>query len=162
MPQWIYWQVLSDLQMGVANIALYGNNASVAAEAVHMGQGVGEWYQQESEAAFEFAAKYVGGRSSGAWVAFRESVWPLYKNMTDYEFDLSLTNAAECRVGLDVRTAPKARLVPVVPNKTFSNQSSIGPWESRYGAWARRFKPGVVAELALAEGLRRRLEQQLW
>ena len=59
-PQWEYWRLLSDLQMGVSNIALYGDDASVAADGTHMGRQVGARYQHEFGAAMEFAAKYVG------------------------------------------------------------------------------------------------------
>ena len=157
-PQWIYWRLLSDLQMGVSNIALYGNDASVAADGTHMKEVVGARYQQEFEAAFEFAARYVGhwgdaSTSPGAWIAFRESATVLgdYNNKTtDYEFHMSLLNKEEATVGLDART--DGQPVPVVPNRTRANQSSIGPPDSRFGAWARRLKPGVAAQLGLAEG----------
>eukprot|EP01043_Picozoa_sp_COSAG02_P008582 COSAG02_NODE_277_length_25939_cov_108.963971_9_plen_638_part_00 len=160
-PQWIYWRLLSDLQMGVSNIALYGNDASVAADGVHMGAQVGARYQQEFEAAMEFAARYVGHWANpetapGAWVAFRESVSKLggyNKNVTDYSFGLRLLNKDEATVGLDARTSGKP--VPIVANKTLANQSSIGPPDSRYGAWARRLRAGVAAHLEL--DIRRRV-----
>ena len=50
-PQWVYWRLLSDLRMGVSNIALYGNDASVAADGMHMGHAVGPRYQHEFNAA---------------------------------------------------------------------------------------------------------------
>jgi hypothetical protein len=166
-PQWIYWRLLSDLQMGVANIALYGNDASVAADGVHMGQQVGTRYQQEFESAMEFAAQYVGhwanpATSPGAWVAFRESVSELggyNKNVTDYTFGLRLLNKDEATVGLDARTSGKP--VPIVANKTLAGQYSIGPPESRYGAWARRLRAGVAAQLELDVGARGRRRRRI-
>ena len=159
-PQWIYWRLLSDLQMGVQNIALYGNDASVAANGMHMGQQVGPRYQKEFEAAMAFASKYVGHWANpetapGAWVAFRQSVSPLggyNKNVTDYSFHLRLLNKEEATIGLDARTSGTP--VPIVPNKTLANQSSIGPPDSRYGAWARKLRTGISAELELDIGPR--------
>lgn len=149
-PQWEYWRLLSDLQMGVSNIALYGNDVSVAADGVHMGNQVGVRYQSEFRAAMKFAAKYVGHwatpeTSPGAWVAFRESVSVLggyNMNVTDYEFHVRLLNKAEATVGLDARTSGVP--VPVVDNRTRANQSSIGNPDSRYGAWARKLKVGTL------------------
>jgi hypothetical protein len=157
-PQWVYWRLLSDLQMGVSNIAIYGNDASVAADGTHMKEEVGARYQQEFGAALEFAASYVGHwakpqTAPGAWVAFRESVTPLgsYSNVTDYEFHMRLVNPVDATIGLDARTAGAP--VPAVANRTLGNESSIGPPDSRYGAWARQLKAGVAAELELATGL---------
>ena len=107
-PQWNYWRLLSDLHMGVGNIALYGSDAAVAADATHMGEVVSSQYQREFNDAFEFAAKYVGyqsnaSQSPGAWIAFRESVSDLgsYNNVTDYQFLLSLTNPAQATIGME-------------------------------------------------------------
>ena len=62
--QYTYWRVLSDLNLGVSMIAVYGNDLEKANDP-------------EFRAAFDFAARYAGyhaspSKSPGAWVALRE------------------------------------------------------------------------------------------
>ncbi|MFB3829731.1 MAG: beta-galactosidase [Bryobacteraceae bacterium] len=62
--QYNYWRLLSDLNMGVSMIAIYGADLEQAAEP-------------EFRDAFAFAARYAGyhaspSRAPGAWVALRE------------------------------------------------------------------------------------------
>ena len=62
--QYNYWRLLSDLNLGIARIAIYGADLAHAAEP-------------EYRAAFDFADRYAGYQASpslapGAWVALRE------------------------------------------------------------------------------------------
>lgn len=100
-PQYLYWRILSDLNMGVGKIAVYAGDLQVARvgyRSFRVGNGVftpspcpGEpdvegktstivnipIYQDEFRKTFEFANKYAGqtdpATAPGAWVAFRGS-----------------------------------------------------------------------------------------
>ena len=155
-PQWNYWRVLSDLNMGIAYVALYSNDLTVAAGGKHNGRDVGSDYQAEFNRAFEFAAKYAGyaaypSQAPGAWIAFRQSRTdfspPDYgKRVTDYAMHMTLENPQDT-VGLDARKDGDD--VPVVAGRTIAGLKSIGPYQQRYGAWARKLKAGAVMRLRL-------------
>jgi hypothetical protein len=154
-PQWNYWRLLSDLALGVSDIALYGEDLTVALAATHLGRNVGSDYQLEFDQAFQFAARHAGYHADpqnapGAWIAFRESItnYPrsAYRQLTDYKRFLTLLNPQNT-VGLDARRDGVA--VPLVANRTAVNEQSIGPYNSRFGAWARSLPAGATAELQL-------------
>ncbi len=156
-PQWNYWRLLADLALGVSDIALYGADLQVANSAVHDGHNVGADYQSEFNLAFRFAASYAGYHadpvnSPGAWVAFRQSTTAFpasasaYAQLTDFTRFLTLVNPQET-VGLDARK--DGTPVPFVVNKTLASEQSIGPYNSRFGAWARSIPAGHIAELQL-------------
>ncbi len=154
-PQWNYWRVLSDLHLGISYVALYGNDLIVAASGKHNGRDVGSDYQAEFNRAFEFASKYAGyaaypAQSPGAWIAFRESLtqYPTdyAKRVTDYSMHITLGNPQDT-VALDARRDGEP--VPVVAGRTVAGIKSIGPYQQRYGAWAREVKQGAVMKLQI-------------
>lgn len=120
--QWNYWRLLSDLNMGVSFIAIYGNDLSVAASGRHVGQDAAQ-YREEFTKAFEFAARYAGTHASpavapGAWVAFRHST---VNRMTQSK--------------LEKMTGDYNFLMERLPGPgTF--KTNVGPDRQRFGAWA--------------------------
>jgi hypothetical protein len=158
-PQWNYWRVLSDLNMGITYVALYGNDLTVAASGKHDGASVGSDYQAEFNRAFEFAAKYAGyaaypAKAPGAWIAFRQSQSQFAQSdyatrVTDYSMHLTLENPLDT-IALDARKDGDD--VPVVTNRTIAGLKSLGPYQQRYGAWARKLKAGSVMRLRLDPG----------
>jgi hypothetical protein len=155
-PQWNYWRLLSDLNMGVSNIALYGDDLSVAHSATRKGLTVGADYQAEFDQAFRFAARYAGHHSDaaaapGAWIAFRQSDKNLPASdynarVTDYRQYLVLLNP-EDTVPLNARKNGVS--APVIANRTVSGEYTIGPYNQRFGAWARSIAAGRKAELQM-------------
>ena len=149
-PQWNYWRLLFDLHCGVSYIALYANDMRVGIDGTYPVRGVDfsarrDAYRREFDAAFRFAATYVGYHaapetSPGAWVAFRENNVvraangmpekrrKLVRFTSDYDF-LMRRVPGDASHGLDVVT--------------------IGPDEQRFGAWARRLPAGQSMRLAL-------------
>jgi hypothetical protein len=158
-PQWNYWRLLSDLNMGVSDIALYGSDMNVAYSATHTGVNVGADYQREFDQAFRFAARYAGhhidpGSAPGAWIAFRQSITSFSPSdyntvVTDYRRFVTLLNPSATD-GLDARS--DGTPVPVIANETVAGEFSIGPYTSRFGAWARAIPAGQTAELQLDSG----------
>ena len=154
-PQWNYWRLLSDLALGVSDIALYGDDLTVANSGVHLGRGVGVDYQSEFDQAFRFAARHAGFHADavnapGAWIAFRQTTTNLpvsdYRQFTDFKRFLTLLNPQDT-IGMDARKDGAA--VPVVANRTAANEMSIGPYTSRFGSWARSLAAGRTMELQL-------------
>jgi hypothetical protein len=154
-PQWNYWRVLSDLNLGISFEALYGNDLEVAASGKHDGRDVGRDYQAEFNQAFEFAARYAGyaaypAKSPGAWIAFRQSLTKYASDygtrVTDYAMHIKLQNP-EDTIGMDSRK--DGADVPVAAGRTIPGLKSIGPYQQRYGAWARRVNAGAVMRLQL-------------
>jgi hypothetical protein len=155
-PQWNYWRVLSDLHMGIAYIALYANDLTVAASGKHNGRDVGSDYRAEFNRAFEFAAKYAGyaavpSKAPGAWIAFRQSRTDFSPSdyatrVTDYSMHITLENPQDT-VGLDARKDGDD--VTIVTGRTIAGLKSIGPYQQRYGAWARRVNAASVMQLKL-------------
>jgi hypothetical protein len=155
-PQWNYWRLLSDLNMGVSDIAVYGEDLAVAYSAAHQGRNVGADYQAEFDQAFQFAARYAGHHADpatapGAWIAFRQSVKSLSPSeyntrVTDYRRYITLLNP-EDTVPLDARKDGVP--APVIANKTVAREYTIGPYNQRFGAWARSIPVGKTAELQL-------------
>jgi hypothetical protein len=158
-PQANYWRLLSDLNMGVSDIALYGDDLTVAYSATHQGANVGSDYQSEFDQAFRFTRKYArnptdAAGSPGAWIAFRQTttdVSPSDYNtlVTDYRRFITLLNPQDT-VSLDARK--NGVLAPVVKNRTVSGEYTIGPYNQRFGAWARSIPAGNTAELQLDAG----------
>jgi len=154
-PQWNYWRLLSDLNMGVSDLALYADDVTVAQSATHYGNPVGSDYQTEFDQSFQFAARYAGhhidpASAPGAWIAFRQSITNFspsdYNQVTDYRRFMTLLNPQDT-VGLDARKDGSP--VPLVANRTVAGEQSIGPYNSRFGAWARSISSGHTAELQL-------------
>ena len=146
-PAWEYWRVLSDLHCGVKDIALYGSDMEVAAMGSYKGLDVGPKFQCEFNATFNFAARYAGSEADpstapGGWIAFRDSVSDLdgYNvNETDY-YQLLRRDPTQS-VGFDGMDARvNGTAAPVVENRTIEGLLSIGPWDQRFGAWARRLR----------------------
>ncbi|MDI1247461.1 MAG: beta-galactosidase [Lacunisphaera sp.] len=148
-PQWNYWRTLLDLHCGVSFLALYANDLAVAVTGrydVNRNQYDEKTdrrgYQQEFEAAFRFAAKYVGFHASpeispGAWVAFRENPVALATNVpSESERRLSFFNG-------DYNF-----LMERMPDQT-AGVHNIGPDNQRQGAWARVLPPAEKLELKL-------------
>lgn len=136
-PQFNYWRLLSDLNMGISFIALYGNDLEVAASGRHQRQAVPE-YREEFTRAFEFAARYAGYHASpavapGAWVAFRHST---INRMT--------------KANLEKVTGDYNFLMERLPGPG-TIQANAGPAAQRFGAWALRLAPGERASLKLNE-----------
>lgn len=166
-PQWNYWRILADLTLGMSDIALYGVDVLVATTGVHYGHDVGADYQAEFDAAFRFAARYAGFHadpvnSPGAWIAFRQTTTnipasaPDYRKLTDYRRFITLLNPQDT-IGLDARS--DGTPVPVIANKTVAGEQSIGPYYSRFGAWARAIPDGHVAQLQLDATFRNTVNQ---
>jgi uncharacterized protein (TIGR03437 family) len=154
-PQWNYWRILADLALGVSDIALYGDDLTVANSGVHLGRSVGADYRSEFDQAFRFAARHAGFHADpvnapGAWIAFRQTTTNLptgdYRQFTDFKRFLTLMNPQDT-VGMDARKDGVA--VPVVANRTAANEMSIGPYTSRYGSWARSLAAGRTMELQI-------------
>jgi len=152
-PQFNYWTLLSDLQMGISYLEVYGADLEIALNGTRNGANVGSQYQGQFDAAFRFGAKYAGyaghpDLSPGAWVAFRQSNSSLttYDAVTDYNELLSLLNP-ESTVAMDART--DGTPVPVIADLTGSGQFSIGPYWQRFGSWARKLPSGQSALLGL-------------
>jgi hypothetical protein len=140
-PQWNYWRTLIDLHCGVSFLALYANDLAVAVTGrYHVNQNHYDeekerrGYQQEFEAAFRFAAKYVGYHaapetSPGAWVAFRENHVALATNVPAVQ-DRQLSSF----------TGDYNFLMERLPDKT-TGVHNVGPENQRQGAWARVLPP---------------------
>lgn len=159
-PQWNYWRLLVDLHCGVSFIALYANDLSVALTGENTAKSEGadkarpafseaqysetkerRGYQKEFDAAFRFAAKYVGFHASpeispGAWVAFRENHEALAKNAKETDRHLSFI------------TGDYSFLMERLPDQT-QPVHNIGPENQRQGAWARVLSPTNKLELKL-------------
>jgi hypothetical protein len=148
-PQWNYWRTLLDLHCGVSFLALYANDLGVAvAGSYHVNQNHYDegtdrrGYQQEFEAAFRFAEKYVGYHASpeaspGAWVAFRENHVALATNVP-----------SEQNRKLSFFTGDYNFLMERLPDKT-EGVHNVGPENQRQGAWARVLSPTEKMELKL-------------
>jgi len=148
-PQWNYWRLLLDLHCGVSFIALYSSDLAVAvAGDYHVKRNQYDekkdrrGYQQEFEAAFRFAAKYVGCHASpedspGAWVAFRENPVALATNV-----------AFPKNRQLSSFTGDYNFLMQRLPDKT-KGAHNVGPENQRQGAWARILPAGGKMELKL-------------
>jgi hypothetical protein len=153
-PQFLYWRLLSDMQLGISYVDCYGDDLDVAEEGVYGGQPVPD-YRPEFEAAFQFASKYAGyaGRAAaapGAFIAFR----PLDPAVSDYavadyaEF-ISLMNA-DATTGLDPRRdGSKGTAIGAPYGVEGNTYFSIGPTTQRFGAWARSLGEGSAVELQL-------------
>ncbi len=99
-------------------------------------------YQEEFEAAFRFAARYVGFHaapetSPGAWVAFRENHVALATNVPSVE---------ERR--LTYFNGDYNFLMERLPDKT-KGVHTVGPENQRQGAWARVLPPAEKLEVKL-------------
>jgi len=148
-PQWNYWRTLIDLHCGVSFLALYANDLAVAVTGRyrvnqnHYDEAKDRrGYQQEFEAAFRFAAKYVGYHASpetspGAWVAFRENHVALATNVPSVQ-DRQLSSF----------TGDYNFLMERLPDQTVGVHN-IGPENQRQGAWARVLAPGGNLQLRL-------------
>lgn len=148
-PQWNYWRTLLDLHCGVSFLALYANDLAVAVTgSYHVNQNHYDeekdrrGYQQEFEAAFRFAERYVGYHASpdtspGAWVAFRENHVAQATNVAS-EQDRQLSSF----------TGDYSFLMERLPDKTVGVHN-IGPENQRQGAWARMLPPTDKLELKL-------------
>jgi len=148
-PQWNYWRTLLDLHCGVSFLALYASDLAVAVTGKynvnqnHYDEETDRrGYQQEFEAAFRFAADYVGYHASpdtspGAWVAFRENPVALATNVP----------SAQDRQ-LSFFTGDYNFLMERMPDKT-KGVHNIGPENERQGAWARVLSSGGTVELKL-------------
>jgi hypothetical protein len=154
--QFNYWRLLSDLNMGASFLGIYGADLTVAQSATHLGLNVGADFQAEFDQAFRFAARYArdptdAAGSPGAWIAFRQSTKSLpgsdyNTRVTDYKRFVTLLNPQDT-VGMDCRTAGTP--APVIANETDVGEYTIGPYTSRFGAWARKIPAGNTAELQL-------------
>lgn len=148
-PQWNYWRTLLDLHCGVSFLAIYASDLAVAVTGnYHVNQNHYDeitdrrGYQQEFEAAFRFAANYVGFHASpetspGAWVAFRENSVALATNVP----------SAQDRQ-LSFFTGDYNFLMERLPDKT-RGVHNIGPENQRQGAWARVLPSAGKLELKL-------------
>jgi hypothetical protein len=163
-PQFLYWRLLSDMQLGISFVDCYGDDLDVALQGIYEGQSVSE-YQPEFDAAFRFASKYAGyaGRAAaapGAFIAFR----PLdpavtHYDVADYAEFISLLDPG-ATTGVDARDGKGVAIAPpygVEGNTYFS----IGPTDQRFGAWARSLSAGAAAELALDSTFRTHENAQL-
>jgi len=160
-PQWGYWRLLFDLHCGVSHIALYSTDMRVAIEGAYSSGGVhynesGGAYQREFDAAFQFAAKYVGyhacpEKSPGAWVAFRQNSTVRAANgMSKAVRRLSIFN--------DDYNFLMRRL----PGDSSYGESivNVGPDEQRFGAWARVLPAGDSIRLQVDEAFVDSLQEQ--
>jgi hypothetical protein len=149
--QWNYWRLLSDLNMGVSDIAVYGDDLLIAYSGKYSGATLPD-YQTQYDQAFRFAARYAGhhadpAEAPGAWIAFRQSTTAFTGHPTwaaDYTRFITLLNPQET-IGMDARKdgAP----APVIAKKTVAGENTIGPYNQRFGAWARSIPAGNTAEL---------------
>jgi hypothetical protein len=154
-PQWNYWRLLSDLSMGISYIGVYSNDLKVALDGTYMKKQVGDDYKRQFDEAYRFAAKYAGfhddpEHSPGAWIAFRRSETiqgsDYNEQVTDYSMLATLLNPQDT-IGMDARKDGAA--APVAANRTVAGTKSIGPYEQRYGAWARKLPGGKSMSLKL-------------
>jgi hypothetical protein len=148
-PQFVYWRLLSDLQLGISYEDVYGNDLDVALNGQYGGKPT--TYEAEFQAAFQFAAKYLGhaarpASAPGAWIAFRpEDPGVSSYAVADYAEFVTLLNPT-ATTGLDARTSGAAVPTLSMPEGYPSDPYvSIGPYGQRFGSWARR-----IAELQLA------------
>ena len=149
-PQWNYWRLLFDLHCGVSYIALYSEDMRVAVDGKYPASGTqyddpDGSFRGEFEAAFRFAAKYVGHHASpatspGAWVAFRENRTVRAANGIPAE-----------RRTLSTFTGDYNFLMKRVPEDSTRGLDivNVGPDTQRYGAWARILPAGETMRLAL-------------
>jgi len=136
-PQNNYWRILLALHQGISFIACYGDDLRIAADGYYPDNRPAQpWpvgnvpqYQGEFTAAFQFGAKYAGYHdqpvtSPGAWIAFRQGM----RLPGDYSF-----------------------LMTRLPDHTTAtaDQTSIGPNDSRFGAFARILPQGKSMNLLL-------------
>lgn len=148
-PQWNYWRTLLDLHCGVSFLALYANDLGVAVTGQYQvnhnrydEKTDRRGYQQEFEAAFRFAARYVGYHASpetspGAWVAFRQNDVALATNVP-----------AESERHLSFFNGDYNFLMERLPDQT-TGVHNVGPENQRQGAWARVLPPAGKLELKL-------------
>jgi hypothetical protein len=158
-PQFLYWRLLSDMQLGISYVDCYGDDLDVAENGVYGGKPVPE-YQSEFDAAFRFASKYAGyagraGAAPGAFIAFRP-LDPAVKDyaVADYAEFMSLLNPSATN-GIDPRDdGSKGVSIPPPYGVAGNTYSSIGPTTQRFGAWARSLAKGAAAELGLDSAFR--------
>jgi hypothetical protein len=158
-PQFLYWRMLSDMQLGISYVDCYGDDLAVAQSAVYGGQPVPE-YQAEFDAAFRFAAKYAGyaGRPAaapGAFIAFRP-LDPAVSNysVADYAEFVALLDAGATK-GIDPRTdGTKGVAIPAPYGVQGNTYYSVGPTTQRFGAWARSIAKGAAVDLQLDASFR--------
>ncbi len=152
-PQWNYWRLLSDLNIGISFIAVYGSDLNVALTG--NGANIGSDYQSEFDQAFQFASRYAGyhhqpTQAPGAWIAFREGknqqINSYNQLVSDYNMHMRLINP-EDTIGLDARY--DGLEVPIISGRNFEGQKSIGPYNSRFGAWARQLHANQAALLEI-------------
>jgi hypothetical protein len=153
-PQFFYWRLLSDLQLGISYEEVYGHDLDVALNGQYGGQTT--TYQSEFQAALEFAAKYLGyaarpANAPGAWIAFRpEDAAVSSYGVADYAQFMTLLNPA-ATTALDARTSgatvPTLSMPEGYPSDPYA---SIGPYTQRYGSWARKIAQGAAVEVQLS------------
>ncbi|MHC4993572.1 MAG: beta-galactosidase [Planctomycetota bacterium] len=160
-PQWGYWRLLFDLHCGVSYIALYSTDMRVAVEGAYSSVDVdyrqpGGAYQREFNAAFGFAAKYVGHHASpetapGAWVAFRENHTVRAAN-----------GIPEARRKLSLFNGDYRFLMERLPGDASYGEGvvNVGPDKQRFGAWARVLPAGQSMRLKLDDAFVESLRDQ--
>jgi hypothetical protein len=154
--QWNYWRLLSDLNVGISHIGMYGSIWAYA-----FGEKAPENKQfveideknrrEEIRRGIEFAFKYIGHhnnpfKSPGAFIAFRHSTENLSIKQNP-EF-YSKYKAPE----LKIFTGDYTFLCLRKPDKSVGVKL-IGPTEQRYGAFARKLPTGESMQLVLHPGL---------
>ncbi|MVF12952.1 hypothetical protein FT643_12460 [Ketobacter sp. MCCC 1A13808] len=123
--QFNYWRILSDLNLGVSYLAVYGLD-------------IERCHDPEFMAAFDFARKYAGYHarpqtSPGAWIAFREGL----HLKGDYTFLAKPVPASEHFKPRDLRYNPPQQL---------------GDQSVRFGAWARSLSAGKSIDVEFDKG----------
>jgi hypothetical protein len=160
-PQWGYWRLLFDLHCGVSYIALYSTDMRVAVEGAYSSVDVnysqpGGAYQREFNAAFGFAAKYVGHHANpekapGAWVAFRQN-----------DTVRAANGIPEARRKLSLFTGDYHFLMRRLPGDASHGEGvvNVGPDDQRFGAWARVLPAGQSMRLKLDDDFAESLRDQ--
>ena len=140
--------------MGVSSIAVYGEDLAVAYACDAPGEGCRRHYQAEFDQAFRFAARYAGHHTDpGVCARGVDRVPPKRQELVAIRIQcardrryITLLNP-EDTVALDARKDGVP--APVMPNKTVAREYTIGPYNQRFGAWARSIPVGKTAELKL-------------
>jgi hypothetical protein len=163
-PQFVYWRLLSDLQLGISYEEVYGNDLDVAVNGQYGGKAT--TYQAEFSSAFQFSSKYLGyagrsGSAPGGFIAFRP-VDPGVSNyaVADYAANVSLLNPS-ATTGLDARTdGMKVTGLTMPEGYPTDPYFSIGPSGQRFGSWARKIAEGAAMNLALDSAFETHLNAQ--
>ncbi len=149
--QWNYWRILSDLNVGISHIGMYGSIWAYALGEPAPNNNQFEdinvsLRREEIRRSIEFAFKYVGhhnnpAKSPGAFIAFRNSTENLSMAQNPEFYRKNPTS------GIELFTNDYSFLSVRLPDNS-KGLKLVGPSEQRFGAFARQIHENENMKIA--------------